>query len=65
MRFLPLTNFEILKYYWNGPKFDSLYILLHWFIDFMLKGKRLLDYANSFSHKGYGKNDKIILNFFQ
>ena len=26
----------------------------------MLKGKRLLDYANSFSRKGYGKNDKII-----
>ena len=32
------------------------------FIDFMLKGKSLLDYTNSFSPDGYDKNDKIILN---
>ena len=37
----------------------------YWFTDFMLKGKRLLDYTNPFSRNGYGSNDKKILNFFQ
>ena len=31
------------------------------FIDFMLKGKRLLDYTNLFSPKEYKKNDTIIV----
>ena len=35
------------------------------FIDFMLQGKSLLDYANLFSPNEYKKNDQIILNFFQ
>ena len=35
------------------------------FIDFMLKGKSLLDYANLFSPNDYQKNDKIILKYFQ
>ena len=35
------------------------------FIDFMLKGKSLLDYANLFSPNDYEKNDKIILKYFQ
>ena len=35
------------------------------FIDFMLKGKSLLEYANSFSPNHYEKNDKIILKCFQ
>ena len=30
-------------------------------IDFMLKGKSLLDYTNLFSPNDYEKNDKIIL----
>ena len=34
------------------------------FIDFMLKGKSLLDYKNLFSRNDYGKNDKIILKYF-
>ena len=34
------------------------------FIDFMLKGKSLLDYTNLFSLNDYEKNDKIIHNFF-
>ena len=34
------------------------------FIDFMLKGKSFLDYANSFSPDDYEKNDKIILKYF-
>ena len=35
------------------------------FIDFMLKGKSLLDYANLFSLNDYEKNDKVILKYFQ
>ena len=35
------------------------------FIDFMLKGKSLLDYVNLFSPNYYEKNDKIILKYFQ
>ena len=35
------------------------------FIDFMLKGKSLLEYTNSFSPNNYEKNVKIILKYFQ
>ena len=35
------------------------------FIDFMLKDKRLLGYINLFSLNDCGKNDKIILKYFQ
>ena len=35
------------------------------FINFMLKGKSLLDYTNLFSPKEYEKNDKIMLKYFQ
>ena len=34
-------------------------------IDFLLKGKSLLDYTNLFSPNDYDKNDKIILKYFQ
>ena len=34
-------------------------------IDFMLKGKNLLDYTNLFSRNVYEKNDKIILKYCQ
>ena len=34
------------------------------FINFMLKGKSLLDYRNLFSPNGYEKNDKIKLKYF-
>ena len=34
-------------------------------IDFMLKGKRLLDCTNLFSPNDYEKNDKIMLKQFQ
>ena len=34
------------------------------FIDFILKGKSLLDYANLFFPTDYEKNDKIILKYF-
>ena len=35
------------------------------FIDFMLKGKSLLEYTNLFSPNKYKKNEKIILKYFQ
>ena len=35
------------------------------FIDFMLKGKSLLDYTNLFSPNDYEKIDEIILKYFQ
>ena len=35
------------------------------FIDFMLKGKSLLDYTNLFYPIDYKKNDKMILKYFQ
>ena len=35
------------------------------FINFMLKGKSLLDYTNLFSPNDYEKNDKIVLKYFQ
>ena len=34
------------------------------FIDFMLKGKSLLEYRTLFSPNKYKKNDKIILKYF-
>ena len=40
-----------------------VYICLR-FVDFILKGKSLLDYTNSFSPDEYEKNDKIILKCF-
>ena len=35
------------------------------FIDFMLKGKSLLDYINAFSPNDHQKNDKILIKYFQ
>ena len=35
------------------------------FIDFVLKGKNLLDYKGLFSPNDYEKNDKIMLKYFQ
>ena len=34
------------------------------FIDFMLKGKSLLDYTNLLFLNKYEKNDKVIIKFF-
>ena len=35
------------------------------FIDFILKGRSLLDYVNLFLLNEYEKNNKIILKYFQ
>ena len=34
------------------------------FIDFMLKGKSLIEYTNLFSSNDFKKNDGTILNYF-
>ena len=34
------------------------------FIDFMIKEKRFLEYANLFSPREYELNDKIIIKYF-
>ena len=34
------------------------------FIDFMLAGKTLTEFANFFSPNNFKKNDDIILNYF-
>ena len=34
------------------------------FVDFMLKGKSLLEYTNLFSPNEYKKKDKVILKYF-
>ena len=34
-------------------------------IEFMLKGKSLLEYTNLFHPTDYEQNDKIILRYFQ
>ena len=35
------------------------------FVDFILKGKSLLEYTNLFSPNEYEKNDTIILKYYQ
>ena len=45
-------------------QFHNMWILSIRFIDFMLKGKSLLDDTNSFSPNNYEKSDKIILKHF-
>ena len=35
------------------------------FINFMLKGKYLLDYTNLFSPSDYKNNNKMMLKYFQ
>ena len=45
-------------------------LIMRWYIciryiDFMLKGKSLLDYTNVFFPNDYEKNDRIILKYFQ
>ena len=46
-------------------QFNNMWIFLFGFLDFMLKGKSLLDYTKLFSPNKYEKDNKIILNYFQ
>ena len=43
-------------------KYNNKYLV---WIDFMPKGKSLLDYTNLLSPYDYEKNDKIIPKYFQ
>ena len=53
--FYPLTNIEINEYCINEPRF----------INYMLKGKTLLDNTNLFSPNDFKKNDQIIKKIFK
>ena len=67
---------EIRKFIWNKNIIINIYRIQAYdsvmceyfcigFIDFMLKGKSLLEYTNFFSPKEYKKKDEIILKYFQ
>ena len=67
---------EIKKYIGNKNIITSIYRIQAYdsimcgyfcigFIDFMLKGKSLLEYTNLFSPNDYEKNDEIILKYFR
>ena len=62
-----IKNKRVIANIYRIPAYDSImcgYFCIG-FIDFMLEGKSLLDYANLFSSNDYEKNDKIILKYFQ
>ena len=56
-----ITNIYRIQEY-NSIMWDTFCIE---FIDFMLKGKNLLEYPNLFDTNEYKKNDKIILKYSQ
>ena len=62
-----MGNKNVVTHIYRVQAFDSTmfgYFCIE-FIDFMLKGKSLLEYTNLFSPNGYEKNNKIILKYFQ
>ena len=61
-----IGNKNILKNNYTVQAYESImrrYFCIG-FVDFMLKGKSLLDDRNLFSPNDYVKNDKIILKYF-
>ena len=61
------NSLEIIASIYRAQAYDSI-MCAHFcivVIDFMLKGKSLLDYTNLFSPNDYEKNDKIKLKYFQ
>ena len=62
-----IENKYIISHIYRTQAYDSIMSgrFCGGFIDFMLKGKSLLDYKNLFSSNDYGKNDKIILKYFR
>ena len=72
VKYIPKENRKIIKNKnitntYRIQAYDSIkcWYFCNEFIDFMLKGKSLLDYTNLFSPNAYEKNDKIILKHFQ
>ena len=62
-----IGNKNIITNIYRIQVFDSIMCGLFWiwFIDLILQGKSLLDYANLFAPNDYKKNDKMILKYFQ
>ena len=60
-------NKNILTNIYRIQAYDSIMCVYFCFrfIDFMLKGKSLLEHAKLFSPNDYKKNDKIVLKYFQ
>ena len=62
-----IGNKNIITNIYRIQEFDSImcgYFCIG-FIDFMLKGKILLEYTNMFTPEDYENNDIIILKYFQ
>ena len=62
-----IGNKNIIRNIYTIQAYDSItceYFCIG-FIDFMLKGKSLLEYTDLFSPNDCEKNDKIILKYFQ
>ena len=62
-----IRNKNTIKSILRTQGYDSIVCLYFCigFIDFILKGKSLLDYTNLFSPNENEKNDKLILKYFQ
>ena len=61
-----IRNEIIITNIYRIQAYDSIMFgyLCIWLNDFMVEGKSLLEYTNSFSSSEYKKNDKIILKYF-
>ena len=61
-----ISNKNIKANIFRIPAYDSITCEYFWirFINFMLAGKTLTDFANLFSTNNFKKNDYIILNYF-
>ena len=62
-----LNNKNIKKFFFRIQAYDSImcgYFCIG-FINFMLAGKTLTDFANLFSLYNFDKNDNIILSYFK
>ena len=59
-----IGNKNIIKNIYRMQTYDSI-MWGYFCINFMLKGKSLLQYTNLFSPNEYETNDKIISKYFQ
>ena len=62
-----IDNNDIKKYIFRIQAYDSImygYFCIE-FINYMLKGKTLLDYTNLFSPNDFKKNDQVIKRIFK
>ena len=62
-----IGNSDIKSHIFRIQAYDSImcgYFCIE-FINYMLKGKTLLDYTNLFSPNGFKKNDQVIKRIFK